>query len=323
MKGRRNSLYTSIGITIAILCLAAAFQFVKFPNNLYQLQNFSIIVLLGTVSGSVVALIIFIEEYRNEKRNTLGKYCVVAAEVLAAFRKLKCFLAKEPNELLARYYDEDEHNKLAQYLCEQRKKDGDTKVYTDSLHTVRYDARDEWCKLIEPGYFTLREKMDPDKYQRMLADEVSRRAEEYLTQINHVIDSYVELCDGLSYGELDRIYGQIGYFTGKKPCMKIYESIHKPLHIKLTRIEATLGGRLGMYKSGEDPSYAHVLQAIIDVQGESFTAEIQQDKAGAATVVFNDFYTDTAHVLEDFRAKLYGVEPQYPNRYCVRSAVNL
>lgn len=323
MRSKRNSLYITLCITAAILCLALLFRFVHFPNDLYQLQNFCIIALLCATSGALVALIIFFEEYRSERRKAMEKYCSVAIEALAAFRKLKYFLAKEPNDLLARYYDEVEHNTLAKYLCDQRKKDGDTKVYTDSLHTVRYDVLDEWCKLLDPGYFSLREKMDADKYRRMVEDEITRRAEEYLTQINQVVDSYVELCDGLSFEELDNIYEQMGFFTGQKPILKIYNDIHKPLHIKMMQIQTILGDRLGMYKSGEDPSCAHVLQALIEVQNDNFTAEVQQDKNGTATVVFNDFYTGTAHVLEDLRAKLYGVEPQYPKRYCVRSALNL
>lgn len=323
MKRRCHSLYVSICITLVILCLAVVFRFAHFPNDLYQLQNIGIVGLLCAVSGAVVALFIFADEYRNEKRKALEKYCSLAAEVLATFRKLKYFLAKEPSDMLARYYDEVEHNTLAQYLCDQRKKDGDTKVYTDSLHTVRYDVLNEWCNLLEPTYFSLREKMDADKYRRMLEDEIARRAEEYLAQINQVVDSYVELCDGLSFNELDLVYGQMCFFTGKKPGLKIFNDIHKPLHVKLMQIQATLEGRLGMYRSGEDPSCAHVLQALIEVQNENFTTEIVQDKSGTTTIVFNDFYTDTAHVLEDLHAKLYGHEPQYPGRYCVRSALNL
>lgn len=323
MRGRRNSLWTTIWISLVVLLLAVGFQFVRFPRELYQLQNLCVILLLGAVSGTVVALIIFLEEYRNAKSTTLERYYVVAAEVLAAFRKLKYFLAKEPNELLIRYYDEVEHNRLAQNFRDHMPTISAAKLEEDGLHTIRHDVRDEWCSLLEPGYLSMRDKMDPDKFHRMLEDEVARRAEEYLTQLGQVIDSYVTLWDEAAFGELDHVYGQIGFFTGKKPCERIYKIIQGPLHRRLNGILITAGERFGAYKTGEDPSPANLLRALVQVQNENFTTVIQEEKGGKATVVFNDFYTETAHVLEDFRVKLYGGEPKYPNRYCVRSAVNL
>ncbi|MEG2074034.1 MAG: hypothetical protein RRY54_04655, partial [Angelakisella sp.] len=78
MKSKCHSLWISIWIVCGSVLLAVAFQFVEIPNKMYELQNFCIVVLAGMVSGSVVAFIIFVDEYRSEKRETLEAYADAA-----------------------------------------------------------------------------------------------------------------------------------------------------------------------------------------------------------------------------------------------------
>lgn len=322
MRHKCHALWVSIWVTCASIIFAVLFQFVHIPNHMYELQNFAIVVLAGMVSGSIVALVIFIDAYRTEKRETLEQYLFAADNLVANFLKLKCFVVKEPVELLKRYYDEEEKNAMTEVLG-HRSKDGYNKLIYDDDHTLTHDVRDEWCKLVEPAYYDKRGTVTPEEYQKLLVDEVVRRANDYRTLMDRAIDSYIDLWDGISYTLMDRIYAQIAFFTGVAPQNRIMKDIHYPMHAKLKAMQDTVDGRFGKYKGGKDNHRAHVLTALTEVQNQIFTTEIREDKDGKATVVYNDFYTDMEKKLEDLRARATGTDPEYRERFCVCIVKNL
>lgn len=297
MKANCKALKVSIIISIIFLILIIFFTplVLIYENKLLEvLLN----IFIGLFGSGCIALLLAIPAYNVSKRQLLEKYWHETRLLIEKFSNLQFLFNEYSDDVIILYVNElknkkwkEEFNKISKdkIVVEDKK-------YKDILIKEYINNRPELVKKVSKGSVQIYASKCVDTYIEKLRNRAKEIYEQY---INISKESTIEL---------SFILGDMQFFSGKNPYIKIYNNTYQPLFEMMNKIKEECY-HFQLFLDGEG-SEVVALEKLLELQKEIFDVEIKESDDYKSYIINNKFLNKMLINLEEFRADMYGVEPE-------------
>ena len=297
MKANCKALKVSIIISIIFLILIIFFTplVLIYENKLLEvLLN----IFIGLFGSGCIALLLAIPAYNVSKRQLLEKYWHETRLLIEKFSNLQFLFNEYSDDVIILYVNElknkkwkEEFNKISKdkIVVEDKK-------YKDILIKEYINNRPELVKKVSRGSVQIYASKCVDTYIEKLRNRAKEIYEQY---INISKESTIEL---------SFILGDMQFFSGKNPYIKIYNNTYQPLFEMMNKIKEECY-HFQLFLDGEG-SEVVALEKLLELQKEIFDVEIKESDDYKSYIINNKFLNKMLINLEEFRTDMYGVEPE-------------
>lgn len=273
LKGRVLAIRASIGLVVVSFCL------VLFIPRTPDIVNS---IFIGVGSSAIVTLIVYVVEYLDTKTRTLENMWSALHEVNAKLHNVPYLHFDEPLCLVKECYQRMQHDGF---------RGADAAKQALTCYYLETDCI--------PG-------LDDVESYRVAVEKASKRLDILADKIEKAMDQYVEA----SHTSLDQAYntyGEIGFLLDRKKQRQInmHRRLVEPLRAVLQEV-ISAAYHFRLHKSGEGRNLAVMSGFIMELQGKFFRVE----HADGWTLVYRKRYDSMSERLEQFRASIYGQEPE-------------
>lgn len=255
-------------------------------------------IFIGLFGSGCVALLLAIPAYNVSKRQLLEKYWQETRRLIEKFSNLQFLFNEYSDDVIVSYVNElknkkwkEEFNKISKdkIVVEDKK-------YKDILIKEYINNHPELVKKVSKGSIQIYASECVDTHIEKLRNKAKEIYEQY---INISKDSTIELSFMLS---------DMQFFSGKNPYIKIHNNTYQPLFEMLNKIKEECY-HFQLFLDGEG-NEAVVLEKLLELQKEVFDVEIKESDDYKSYIINNKFLNKMLINLEEFRADMYGVEPE-------------
>lgn len=307
IRTKKRAIIVSIFIIFIATMLSCFLQFNAKHSNM---QEYFLNIFIGIIGSAVVTLIIYAVEYRIAKVNACIKYWDSSNEVLNNFINLQYLHFDEPIDLISDYYCEVSRNKMVENEISQLPKDFEiSKIEFLKIVTKAKDKLIDWMK---PHYPLLKELTNQKELLNVVDGILKDKLKKYDLMIEDLIDQYIELST-LNYKNVENAYGEIDFFINNNYRKLIYNQIHIVQRNMLKEIK-NLSFHFKLYKSGHGGNKAVMIDYIVRLQNKIFEADTREDHGLNTILIYNKYFNVMDKTLEEFRAHIYGKNPEYNDR---------
>ena len=306
MKANCKALYLSITIcSIAFLLILLFSSFVlKFENKPFEII---LNIFIGIFGSSCVALLLAIPAYNVSKRQLLEKYRQEAEKLIKKFSDIEFLFNEYSDKLVVDYINELRNKKWQEEY---------SKICNNKNIKYYQKYKDMLIEEFIKNRPDLERQVSKEALQQHANDLVDKHIEKIRNKGKKICKQYIEISKETTT-ELTFMLGDMQFFLGKKPYIKIYYNIYMPLLEMLNRIKEEVI-HIQLFLDGEG-SEAVAIDTIFAFQKELFDVEIKETADDKTLMVYNKFLDKMLLNLEVFRADMYGIKPEKINIYPVAS----
>ena len=234
MKTKCKTLKLSITISIISFIIFSLCFFLNkyYENNWYEyIYNIS----LGLFGSSFVVFLISIAEYRVSKTQLLEKIWNESRILNIQLHKIKPIHSNIDDKLVVDY--------ISEWLFSQNEEEkllfGDKHEAYDKIYDYYFQTHKKIIKDMA--------KNEVKNYLDSLIDSERKRI---LEQLDNIIDQYLNL-NNYSFLEFNNLLGDVQFFTGKDPYLKLHTNIYEPLRNMYNELKVHVCYHFELYRNGE------------------------------------------------------------------------
>ena len=282
----------SIEITIISLMLLINFQILDIKTN-HMIIDILIQIDLGIFSSSVITIFFYTSAYKIEKRKLLENYWNEIRKILINFEKVEYMDIGFKEDVIVGYLHERSNAWMQQY----NKMNPKNVILEDLKNTdiIKVAIKKENKEIME--------QLSKEGQKQFLNEKLEKIYYNTVKKIDKISGQYLEFLD---YGieELNRILGDMEFFTGEENYFKSYKLYR---NIYELRLKIRNSARHFRYYKERKGNKSIVLFEILELQKDIFRVEEYKN----CKMVYNVFIDEMNNELEEFRAKIiYGVETE-------------
>ncbi len=305
MKANCKALKLSILVSSISLILVIIFSILVL-NNECKLFEILLNIVIGILGSGCVTLLITIPSYNVSKRQLLEKYWHEIKRLTGIFSDLKFLFNEYDEEIIISYINELKNKKWK----EEYNKISEEKI---SLEDEKYK------ELLINEFINNRPNLNDKVSKERLNEYASECIDKYVNKIREkskeIYKQYINISKESTI-ELNFMLGDMQFFLGKKPFIKIYNNTYKPLLDILNTIKEE-SYHFQLFLNGEG-NEADAIEKIFMLQKKLFEVEINETKDDKTYTINNKFSNKMLINLETFRADMYGIKPEYPNLHPIQ-----
>lgn len=304
MKTKCKTLKLSIIISIISFIVFSLFFFLN-KNNENMLYEYIYNISLGLFGSSFVVFLISIAEYRVAKTQVLERIWNESRNLNIQLHKIRPLHSSIENKLLIDYINE--------WLFNQTEKDkilfGDKHEAYDKLHAYFVENHKNEIKNMS--------KKETKIYIDSLIDSERERV---LEKLEKVIDQYLNL-NNYSFLEMNNLLGDVQFFTGKKPYLKLHKDIYEPLRNMYNELKEYVCYHFELYRNGEANRPDVLLSILLEHQEKLFRVEKKCEEDCEWHIIYSEFCDKMDDKIEEFRAKtIYQCVEEKINHHPIESS---
>lgn len=296
MKANCKALKVSIIISSIFLILIIFFTplVLIYENKLLEvLLN----IFIGLFGSGCVALLLAIPAYNVSKRQLLEKYWQETRRLIEKFSNLQFLFNEYSDDVIVSYVNE---------LKNKKWKEEFNKISKDKI--VVEDKKYKYILIKEyiNNHPELVKKVSKGSIQIYASECVDTHIEKLRNKAKKIYEQYINISKESTI-ELSFMLGDMQFFSGENPYIKIHNNTYQPLFEMLNKIkEECYHFQLLLDGEGNDV----VLEKLLELQKEVFDVEIKESDDYKSYIINNKFLNKMLINLEEFRADMYGVKPE-------------
>ena len=297
MKANCKALKVSIIISSVFLILIIFFTplVLIYENKLLEvLLN----IFIGLFGSGCVALLLAIPAYNVSKRQLLEKYWQETRRLIEKFSNLQFLFNEYSDDVIVSYVNE---------LKNKKWKEEFNKISKDKIVVEDKKYKDILIKEYINNHPELVKKVSKASIQIYVSECVDTHIEKLRNKAKEIYEQYINISKDSTI-ELSFMLGDMQFFSGKNPYIKIHNNTYQPLFEMLNKIKEECY-HFQLFLDGEG-NEAVVLEKLLELQKEVFDVEIKESDDYKSYIISNKFLNKMLINLEEFRADMYGVEPE-------------
>lgn len=297
MKANCKALKVSIIISSIFLILIIFFTplVLIYENKLLEvLLN----IFIGLFGSGCVALLLAIPAYNVSKRQLLEKYWQETRRLIEKFSNLQFLFNEYSDDVIVSYVNE---------LKNKKWKEEFNKISKDKIVVEDKKYKDILIKEYINNHPELAKKVSKGSIQIYASECVDTNIEKLRNKAKEIYEQYINISKESTI-ELSFMLGDMQFFSGKNPYIKTHNNTYQPLFEMLNKIKEECY-HFQLFLDGEG-NEAVVLEKILELQKEVFDVEIKESDDYKSYIINNKFLNKMLINLEEFRADMYGVEPE-------------
>lgn len=310
MKASCKSLKLSILLGVVFTILTIIFSIVDL-NYQYEIIDILLNISIGLFGSTIVALLLNIPAYNVAKRQLLEKFWNESRRLISAFSKIDYLLNEYNEENVINYINALKNKKW-------------TEVYNQINPKNKIDCNDMQYKELLMDEFILNNpdlesKLSKSGLRKYADEQIDKYIEKLRKKAKKIYRQYIILSNE-STMELNFMLGDMEFFLGKKPYEKIYKKLYQPLLEKLDKIkEEVYHFELYLENQGNE---IVVLEKLFALQQELFALKTEENDKMKTYIVTGKFNDNMLMNLEEFRANMYNVKPEYQKTHPILCKTN-
>lgn len=253
---------------------------------------------IGLFGSGCVALLLAIPSYNVSKIQLLEKYWQETRRLIEKFSNLQFLFNEYSDDIIVLYVNELKNKKWIEEF---------NKVSKDKIAVEDKKYKDILIKEYISNHSELNKKVSKESIQKYSSECVDAYVEKLRNKAKEIYEQYINISKETTI-ELSFMLGDMQFFSGKKPYVKIYNNTYQPLFEMLNKIKEECF-HFQLFLDGEG-NEAVVLEKILELQKEVFDVEINESDDYTSYIINNSFFDKMLINLEEFRADMYGIEPE-------------
>lgn len=296
MKANCRALKISIIISIVFFALTIIFSYlvIIFPNKILEIL---LDIFIGMFGSGFFSLLIAIPTYNVSKRQLLEKYWEETRRLIEKFSSLDFMFIQYSSENMVSYIKE---------LKNKKWKEEFNKIGKEQLPLEDEKYKDLLIKEYTENNKELVIQMSEKGFKSYASDCIDRDVEKIRNKAREIYQQYIEVSKESTI-ELNFMLGDIQFLSGKKQLKKILDDTYKPLFEKINKIKEE-SYHFKLFLDGEG-NEAIVLEKLLKLQKEIFDIKTKDLGDFKSYTIYNSFSDNMLINLENFRAKIYGIQP--------------
>ena len=297
MKANCKALKVSIIISSIFLILIIFFTplVLIYENKLLEvLLN----IFIGLFGSGCVALLLAIPAYNVSKRQLLEKYWQETRRLIEKFSNLQFLFNEYSDDVIVSYVNE---------LKNKKWKEEFNKISKDKIVVEDKKYKDILIKEYINNHPELVKKVSKGSIQIYASECVDTHIEKLRNKAKEIYEQYINISKESTI-ELSFMLGDMQFFSGKNPYIKIHNNTYQLLLEMLNKIKEECY-HFQLFLDGEG-NEAVVLEKLLELQKEVFDVEIKESDDYKSYIINNKFLNKMLINLEELRADMYGVEPE-------------
>ena len=305
MKANCKALKLSIFISSVFLFLIIVSTIVVL-NNECKFYEILLNIFIGVFGSGCVTLLLAIPSYNVSKRLLLEKYWQETKRLIEKFSDIQ-FLFNEYNEkTVVSYLNE---------LKSRKWKEEYNKIGKDKIVLEDEKYKEKLIEEFSNKNLNLQKEVSKEVFHQYASECIDKYIEKIRANCKKIYNQYINISKESTI-ELSFMLGEMQFFSGKKPLIKIYNNTYKPLYDTLNIIQEE-SYHFQLFLNGEG-NEAVVLEKLLMIQKEIFEVEIKETDDDRSYIINNKFLNKMLINLETFRADMYGIKPEYPELHPIQ-----
>ncbi len=239
-----------------------------------------------------------IPAYNVSKRQLLEKYWQETRRLIEKFSNLQFLFNEYSDDVIVSYVNE---------LKNKKWKEEFNKISKDKIVVEDKKYKDILIKEYINNHPELVKKVSKGSIQIYASECVDTHIEKLRNKAKEIYEQYINISKDSTI-ELSFMLGDMQFFSGKNPYIKIHNNTYQPLFEMLNKIKEECY-HFQLFLDGEG-NEAVVLEKLLELQKEVFDVEIKESDDYKSYIINNKFLNKMLTNLEEFRADMYGVEPE-------------
>ena len=282
-------------LKVSIIISSIFFILIIYENKLLEvLLN----IFIGLFGSGCVALLLAIPAYNVSKRQLLEKYWQETRRLIEKFSNLQFLFNEYSDDVIVSYVNE---------LKNKKWKEEFNKISKDKIVVEDKKYKDILIKEYINNHPELVKKVSKGSIQIYASECVDTHIEKLRNKAKEIYEQYINISKESTI-ELSFMLGDMQFFSGKKPYIKIHNNTYQPLFEMLNKIKEECY-HFQLFLDGEG-NESVVLEKLLELQKEVFDVEIKESDDYKRYIINNKFLNKMLINLEEFRADMYGVEPE-------------
>ena len=255
-------------------------------------------IFIGLFGSGCVSLLLAIPAYNVSKRQLLEKYWQETRRLTEKFSNIQFLFNEYSKDVVVSYINE---------LKNKKWKEEFNKISKDKIIVEDGKYKNALIKEYISNHPEIAKEISKESLKIYASGRVDKDIEKLRNKAKEIYIQYINISKE-STTELNFMLGDIKFFSGKKPFTKIHNNTYKPLHEMLNKIKVECY-HFQLFLDGEG-NEAEALEKIFDLQKELFDVEIKEYDDYKSYIINNKFLNKMLINLENFRADMYGIEPE-------------
>lgn len=255
-------------------------------------------IFIGFFGSGCVALLLAIPAYNVSKRHLLEKYWQETRRLIEKFSNLQFLFNEYSDDVIVLYVNE---------LKSKKWKEEFNKISKDKIVVEDKKYKDILIKEYINNHPELVKKVSKGSIQIYASECVDAHIEKLRNKTKEIYEQYINISKESTI-ELSFMLGDMQFFSGKNPYIKIHNNTYQPLFEMINKIiEECYHFQLFLDGEGNE---AVALEKLLELQKEVFDVEIKESDDYKSYIISNKFLNKMLINLEELRAAMYGVEPE-------------
>ena len=308
MKAACRALKLSI-ISSAIFMITTIILSIYFIKTSHTVLEVLLNISIGLLASSVVALLLNIPLYNVSKRQLLEKYWQEVKNLLIIIDKIDYLFTRYSEDNIVDYVHEMNNKKWREMV---------NKLNETSENVVNNKYKNRLTKEYIINNKSLASKISIKSMERYADEYIDKYIKRLNKKARTIYKQYVNVssCNTL---ELSFLLGDMEFISGKKPYNKIYNSTYEPLLDFFDIIQEPCIIFKDFLNNHCNESIA--LRTLFNTQRHLFCRKKEENDEFIKYVIEATFLDKMIEKLEEFRADMYGIEPEKQNLYPVECIV--